>query len=351
MRSVLVIAVFVVLAAQAVEFEQPLISGSVIMDFMSYSEDSAYSSNGQYVAVCNRLQARKFSLGISGSINTFVEYEAELGISGCSGPSLRVSVKEAGVYFTPGETRFGVGMTHVKRGFELGSDCGHTLTAEKPVFRKAVSPNCHPLGFIAETEFSLGTAGFIEAELFYGNGGTGTLKDEHDINAALFYHTPFQGLAAGGFYNSIEMEVNPENDGSESGTRYGFGLDYSSSGLLVRCEYFMIDGLLPGMRPVGCSMAAEEVENTGVIAETGYLFPLSSESISSVTPYFQYQRWDRFSNSESGDYKFSWIVAGVKANMGSSNCYVTAEYQTPSATPEEQRKDSSVFRLRLGVNY
>lgn len=351
MKSVFVIVASVVFSAYALEIEQPDLSGNVIMDFVSFSGDSAYASSGYYQIASNRLLVRKVTVGLSGNINPFVEYETELGVASCAGSGLAVSVKEAGVYLTPGALRFGVGMTHVARGFELGTDCGYTLAMEKPMFRLAVSPSCHPLGLIAGTEFSVGNAGSADVQLFYGNGNGGTIKDEYDFNAALFYHTPVQGFTAGGFYNALEMEINPENEGFENGKRYGFGLDYSSSGLMARGEYFQINGLLPGMIVDGCTMAAEDVENTGMIAQAGYLFQLDSESISSVTPYFQYQEWNRFSNADSGDYKYSWIATGVKADVGSSGCYVTAEYKAPSATPEGQSEDSSIIILRLGVDY
>ncbi len=338
----------------ALELEMPEIGGHILIDYLSMSQDSSYNQSGVFVGASNRFRVRKATIEIKGAAGELIEYEASFGLASCLGSGMTMTLMEAGIRVLPlGDERIvlGMGMFHVRRGFELGCDCGETLTAEKPMFRKVVSPSCHPLGALLETDISLGTIGSLEAQIVYANGNTGTINEEHDANFALFYRLPVEGLTIGGFYNDLAMEMNPENEGNEDASRYGFGIDYEADGIAVRAEMIQVEGILPGMRPQGCSDTGENVENMCLLAQAGYSFNMQSEEIPLITPYLSYQSWDRWSNTDSGDYEFSWITGGVKTCIGSPDTYITLDYRIPATTPDGLNEDASVLTARLGLAY
>lgn len=350
---VVVILCFTV-SSVAMELEMPEISGHILIDYLSMSQDSSYNQSGVFVAASNRFRVRKAVLEISGAAGELVEYEASFGLASCLGSGNTIALMEAGIRLSPlGDEKIvlGMGMFHVRRGFELGEDCGKTLAAEKPMFRKVVSPSCHPLGALLETDLSLGSIGDLEAQIVYANGNNGTINEEHDANFALFYRLPVEGLTIGGFYNDLSMEMNPELEGYEDASRYGFGFDYEADGIAVRTEMIHVKGVLPGMRPQGCSDTGENVENMCLLAEAGYSFNTGSEEITLITPYLNYQSWDRWSNTDSGDYEFSWLTGGVKTCIGSQDSYLTLDYRIPVTTPDGLNEDASVMTVRLGLSY
>ena len=341
-------------SSSALELEIPEISGSILIDYLSMSQDSSYNQSGVFVAASNRFRVRKAVIEVSGDAGELIEYEASFGLASCLGSGMIMTLMEAGIRVSPlGDERIvlGMGMFHVRRGFELGSDCGQTLTAEKPMFRTVVSPSCHPLGAVLETDLSLGAIGGLEAQIVYANGNTGSINEEHDANFALFYRLPIEGITIGGFYNDLAMEMNPETEGCEDASRYGFGLDYEAGGIEVRAEMIQVKGVLPGMRPQGCSDTGENVENMCLLAQTGYSFNTGSEEIPLITPYISYQSWDRWSNADSGDFEFSWITGGVKTCIGGPNTYITLDYRVPATTPDGLNEDASVLTARLGLGY
>ncbi|MCD4777032.1 MAG: hypothetical protein K8S15_13405, partial [Candidatus Aegiribacteria sp.] len=184
-------------SSMALELEAPEIGGSILIDYLSMSQDSSYNQSGMFLAASNRFSVRKATIELSGTAGELIEYEAVFGLASCLGSGMTMALMEAGIRISPlGDERIvlGMGMFHVRRGFELGEDCGKTLTAEKPMFRTVVSPSCHPLGAVLETDLSLGTVGSLEAQIVYANGNTATLKEEHDANFALFYRLPVKGL-------------------------------------------------------------------------------------------------------------------------------------------------------------
>ena len=192
----------------ALELEIPEIGGSILIDYLSVSQDSSYNDSGVFVGASNRLRVRKATLKVSGTAGELIEYEASFGVASCLGSGMMMALMEAGIRVSPlGDERFvlGMGMFHVRRGFELGEDCGKTLTAEKPMFRTVVSPTCHPLGAVLESDLSLGAIGGLEAQIVYANGNNGTINEEHDANFALFYQLPVKGFTLGGFYNDLAM--------------------------------------------------------------------------------------------------------------------------------------------------
>ena len=338
----------------ALELEAPEIGGSILIDYLSMSQDSSYNQSGMFLAASNRFSVRKATIELSGTAGELIEYEAVFGLASCLGSGMTMALMEAGIRISPlGDERIvlGMGMFHVRRGFELGEDCGKTLTAEKPMFRTVVSPSCHPLGAVLETDLSLGTVGSLEAQIVYANGNTATLKEEHDANFALFYRLPVKGLTIGGFYTDLAMETNPEIEGCEDASRYGIGLDFEADGIAVRTEVVNVKGIMPGMRPQGCTDTGENVENKCLLAQAGYSFNTGSEEIPSITPYLSYQSWDRWSNADSGDYEFSWLTGGVKTCIGSPDTYITLDYRIPSATPDGSSEDASVLTARFGLAY
>ncbi|MCK4672003.1 MAG: hypothetical protein KAT47_05610, partial [Candidatus Aegiribacteria sp.] len=321
MKPLFVAAILCIcVSSMALELEMPEIGGHILIDYLSMSQDSSYNQSGVFAGASNRFRVRKATIEIKGAAGELIEYEASFGLASCLGSGMTMALMEAGIRVSPlGDERIvlGMGMFHVRRGFELGEDCGQTLTAEKPMFRKVVSPSCHPLGAVLETDLNLGTIGGLEAQIAYANGNNGTINEEHDANFAIFYRLPVEGLTIGGFYNDLAMEMNPENEGNEDASRYGLGLDYEADGIAVRAEMIQIEGILPGMRPQGCSDTGENVENMCLLAQAGYSFNTRSEEIPLITPYLSYQSWDRWSNADSGDYEFSWITGGVKTCIGS----------------------------------
>ena len=355
MKKLLILVILCFAASSmALELEVPKIGGSVLIDYLNMSQDSSYNQSGVFLAASNRFSVRKATLEVSGTAGELIKYEASFGVASCLGSGMTMALMEAGIRVSPLEDEkivLGMGMFHVRRGFELGEDCGKTLTAEKPMFRTVVSPSCHPLGAVLETDLSLGAIGGLETQITYANGNNGTLDKEHDANFALFYQLPVAGLTIGGFYNDLTMEINPEIDGCEDASRYGFGIDYEADGIAVRTEMINVKGVMPGMRPQGCSDAGENVENKCLLAQAGYSFSTGSESIPSITPYFNYQSWDRWSNADSGDYEFSWLTGGVKTCIGSPDTYITLDYRMPTTTPEELNEDASVMTARLGLSY
>ncbi len=260
-----------------------------------------------------------------------------------------LTVHEAVVELSPWESgpAFGFGQAHVHKGFELSEECGGTLAAEKPRWSKLVSPVCHPLGGVLEVEFDVG-AGALDLQAVYANGIGGTLEDEYDGNLWLAWSTPLQGLALGGFYNPMEIELNPASDGTEEASRWGGGIDYSAGGFLGRAEYTAIDGVTSAFRLPDCGEDPEDIENSAILLQGGYRIATGSDRMPALTPYISWQRWDRWSNAPSGDWAFQWVTGGVKLDLP-AECYAAVEYMSPAGTPEGLRKDAAILTTRLGA--
>jgi hypothetical protein len=340
-------------ASSGIEVESPKIGGAVLVDLLSFSADSAwgqFGDAGRVVGSPSRFRLRKATLEVAGSVGDAIGYETILGIASCTGGNA-LTVHEAVVSLRPwGEgLTLELGQGHVHKGFELGEECGETLTAEKPRWSKLVSPVCHPLGAIAEAEIDIG-AGRVEVQGLYANGVGGTLEDEYNANVWCRWDTPLEGVSVGGFVNDMKMELNPTMEGMESASRWGVGLDVGRGSLLARAEYLDVKGLTSAFRLPYCEEDPESVENSALLAQGGWRFETGSSTVSGLVPYLSWQSWNRWSNVDTGDYTFQWLTAGLRARLP-QECYAMVEYMTPLATPEDLPEDAGLLTMRLGAGF
>ena len=357
MKKAFILLAMVFLASQsvmAIELEIPEIHGEVVIEFLDFAEDSAYNSSMQYQEVYDRYNMRSGTISICGGLSDYVDYEAEFGVSSCAGSGI-MKIKEAGIYFKPRANdmiRIGFGQLHVRRGFELGEECTGLLSAEKPRWKKAINTACHPLGGVIELDIDFGEISGIDIQIVYANGSNETLRDEHDFNIGCFMHTPLEGFSVGGFYNTLEMEINSGNEDPEKAERLGFGYNYDAHNIITRGEYFILTGLMPGLIPSGIMENPEDIENIAFFLQGGYKFELNSEIIPNIQPYIQYQSWNRFSNEdETGDFKYAWFTGGARISLGTQNSYLRIDYQIPSSTPDNAPEDSDKLIIRLGSQF
>lgn len=334
-------------AGYCLDFEGPEIGAEVIMEYIAQSGDSAYTGQGIFLGASDRFNLRKVSVGVAGRAGALVTYDAEAAVASCAGGQ-NLTIHEAGIYLEPENSffRLGMGQLHARRGYTAGEECGHTLLLEKPVWQKTLSPQCHSIGGLFEFNTSLGSAGDLSGQAGCFNGANGSFEDEWDITGWLRYSLPFAGLSAGGFIERMHLEMDPLSEGIESAARAGFGVNMDNGGVHCRMELISMEGVPMASRPEGCQERAQDVENTGLLIQGGYL--LDSALPVDIRPYAGYQVWDRWSNSVEGDYRFSWVEAGVQVKMDHDS-WMTLAWRGPTATPEGSSEDSSVAVLRFGT--
>ncbi|PIE52025.1 hypothetical protein CSA37_08680 [Candidatus Fermentibacteria bacterium] len=336
-------------AAWALEFETPHVGADLILEYLHFSGDSVYNAQGIYMGDENRFRIRKVAVLLEGRAGENISYMAEAAIAACGGGS-NLSIMEAGIFIDPAEIpfRIGLGQLHASRGYSLSEECGQMLLLEKPVWRKTVVPSCHSMGALSEFEAGLGSAGSISSQIGYYNGSSGTSEEDWDFVGWLQYHTPVEGLSAGGFYEKLHLDMNFENEGLEEGERMGFGLDMDNGTVAARVEYLAMTGVPVASVPAGCTATGEEVENTGLLFQAGYTFDPGVYWATGIRPYAGYQVWDRWSNADDGDWKFSWMEAGVQVNIEPES-WVNLGWRGPAGTPEDHPEDSSVLVFRMGT--
>ena len=343
------ILTLVVSAAGALDFETPHVGADIILEYLHFSGDSVYNSQGIFSEETNRYRIRKVAFLLDGRVGENVSYFCETAVASCGGGS-NLGVMEAGVFIDPKDVPFkiGVGQLHAMRGFSLGEECGHSVFMEKPVWKNTVSPACHSLGAVSEFEVDLGGSGAFSTQIGYFNGTSGTVEEDWDMVGWLQYHTPLEGLSVGGFYEKMHIEMNPELEGIEEAERLGAGIDMNNGSVVARVEFVSILGIPMATRVAGCEENCEDIENTGLLVQAGYTFPLAVSWAIGIKPYAGYQAWDRWSNADSGGWQYSWMEAGVQLNIEPES-WVTVGWRSPAETPEGQPEDSSVMVVRIGT--
>ncbi len=336
-------------AASAIEFETPEIGADIIMEYLHFSGDSTYSDQGYYTADQNRYRIRKVAIHIEGRAGDYISYFGEAGIASCGGGS-NISVKDAGIFVDPLDLpfRIGIGQLHAARGFSMLEECGAMLLLEKPRWAKTLAPSCHALGSITEFEVGLGSAGSFSSQLGYFNGSSSTVEADWDFVGWLQYHTPVEGLSLGGFYEKLHIEMDPEVEGYEEAERFGVGVDMSNGALEARAEYISMTGIPIASKIFGIESGCADIENTGLLFQAGYTIDPDLTWVTGVRPYAGYQIWDRWSNADEGDWRFSWLEAGVQVNV-ETDSWITIGWRGPAGTPDDQPEDSSVLVVRMGT--
>lgn len=336
-------------AVWALDFETPHVGADIILEYLHFSGDSVYNSQGIFSEEINRYRIRKVAFLLDGRVGENISYFCETAVASCGGGS-NLGIMEAGIFIDPVNVPFkvGIGQLHAMRGYSLGEECGYSVLLEKPVWRKTVSPGCHSLGSVSEFEVNLGTPGALSAQIGYFNGTTGTSEKDWDMVGWLQYHMPLEGLSVGGFYEKMHLEMNPELEGIEEADRFGAGIDMDNGSVAARVEFVSISGIPMATRPMGCEDNCEDIENSGLLVQAGYTFPLDVSWATGVRPYAGYQAWDRWSNADSGDWLYSWMEAGVQVNIEPES-WITVGWRGPAETPEGQAEDSSVMAVRLGI--
>lgn len=347
--TVIALLVLAASAAWALEFETPHVGADIILEYLHFSGDSVYNSQGIFSEETNRFRIRKVAFILDGRVDESISYFCETAVASCGGGS-NLSIMEAGLFFDPIDVPFkiGIGQVHAMRGYTLGEECGSTVLMEKPVWKNTVSPACHSLGAVSDFEINMGSSGAISAQVGYFNGTSGTSEEDWDMVNWLQYHTPVEGLSVGGFYEKMHLEMNPQVEGIEDADRYGAGIDMDNGAVAARVEFVSISGIPMATRPAGCDENCEDIENTGLLLQAGYTFTPNVNWTTGIRPYAGYQAWDRWSNAESGDWQYSWMEAGVQVNVNPDS-WVTVGWRGPAGTPEGQPEDSSVMVLRLGT--
>lgn len=342
-------AVLLLAASAAFALNAPEIEADLILDYMNFSGDSLYNSQGVYTEEMNRFRIRKVAVCVKGSAGEMVTYEAEAAMASCTGGTT-LSVMEAGVFVEPENSpvRVGIGQLHAMRGFSMGEECGHSLMLEKPSWKNTVAPACHSLGGVMEFSFPIGRAGDISGQLGCFNGTTGSVDEDWDAVGWLQYDTPLQGLSLGGFVEKMHLEMDPQSEGIEEADRFGVGLNMDDGALFGRVEYVAVKGIPMISRPSGCQEICTNMENAGLLVQAGYSFNPGLTWATAIRPYAGYDQWDRWSNADEGDWKYSWMEAGVQVNLEPES-WVTLAWRSPAGTPEDQPEDSSLLVLRMGT--
>ncbi len=339
------------------EANAPKIFADVTMQAEKFYGDHFNSFIG-YTTPVNRYSVRHAKIGVMGSIGEHIEYEVAAGSATCLAGG-QFTLMDAEIFYKPFEfLRLGFIKGEIMRGFEFREECVNVLTAEKPRFATTIAP-CHPTGAAVDFDYSFSGPTGLSVQFAYLNGTvTQNLDDEKDINLGVIFHTPYQGLSIGGFYNDIRKNYGPDEDFvmvNDKGQRMGFGLDYDADNILFRGEYYLLKGYYNNPFVNTCYrddaqtqyIPSADLEMDAFYIEGGYTLNTNLESLPSIRPYLRYQSWDKASNA-AGDNIYAYVTVGVSLVLDEHHqTLFRIDYDTPVTTPDNVDKDSELLIIRF----
>ena len=329
----LLLIILLVQAIVLTAIEKPKMHSSIMLDAKFYSGSD--SNSGLYDTT-NRYQIRKAALEFEGKITDYLEYGIEFGVSTCSGGGVDLKLMEAALDYEIGNGfKAGLRQGHVFRGFAGSTECSDRLTLEKPIFYKTFA-TCHPTGFVLSYDSELPENSAIEIEAGLMNGPNGTLDGEHDYNFGTIISSPVEGLSLTMNYNHTANNYY-NNDGtqfSDDGYRAIAGLKYDCYNFLATGEYY-----------TGKGFSLSDQEMNAAYFQAGYVIQTDMERLNAVTPYFQYEYWDKNSDSDE-ESEYSYISGGLLFNLD-SHTKLRFDYCTETDKPESATQIPDSFNIRL----
>ncbi len=313
--------------------EKPKMHSSIMLDAKFYSGSD--SNSGLYDTT-NRYQIRKAALEFEGKITEFIEYGVEFGVSTCSGGGIDLKLMEAALdYDLSNGLTIGLRQGHVLRGFAGATECSDRLTLEKPQFFKTFA-TCHPTGVVLGYDRELPIDSAIELEAGLMNGPNGTLDGEHDFNFGTIITSPVEGLSLSLNYNHTANNYY-RNDGSQfsdDGYRAIAGLEYDCYNIQATGEYYF-----------GKGFTFNNQEMKAAYLQTGYSFKTGMKRLGSITPYIQYEYWDKDSDSEENS-EYSYLSGGLLFSLDSYT-KLRFDYFAETDKPSSAIETPDSFNVRL----
>jgi hypothetical protein len=313
------------------QVELPTTHVSLMMDGNFFS--GARGNDGTYDH-SNRYQIRKATLNLAGTLSDRVEYNAEYGVSTCSGSGSGMQLIEAEVMYEAIENlRVGIIQGHVLRGFYARTECVNRLTAEKPNFAKTFG-NCHPLGAVANYFLELPDGMSLETEIALMNGTNGTIDGERDDNFGVLFQTPLPGFSLVGMYNHTARNYYDESyeQFSDDGYRAGGGFEYLRQGIWITSEY-----------QLGKGFERNEQKMEAWYAQTGYEISTGWKPIVAIQPYACFENWDKDTDL---DQLYQYTEAGISLKL-SGHSLVRIACKMNTNKPAGVNREPSLTLVRL----
>lgn len=317
------------------EFQKPEFHSVIMLDARFFSGEN--NNNGNYNNA-NRFQVRKASLAFEGLITDRVEYDLEIGLSGCTSGSGGDQIKlmdVAVMYEFMDDFKFGIKQGHIINGYASLTGCSSRLTLEKPEAVKSFG-SCNAFGFVINKYTPIGDIMALEAELAILNGTKGTLNGEGQYNFGLIFDTFIQGLSLLGSYNytqNIYYDSSYE-EYTEDGYRFVAGANYQNNNIWLTAEYYTGEGFVND----------DQQMNTWY-AQAGYDFRIGWEFLNSVQPYARYEFWDKDVDAKiKNDYKV--IETGINFKLTPYTALRCAYRSVDASIKNSQDPNSFIVRLQ-----
>ncbi len=313
--------------------EKPKIHSSIMLDAKFYSGSD--SNSGLY-DTSNRYQIRKAVVELEGKLTDHIEYGLEYGVSTCSGGGVDLKLMEAALDYDLGNgLAIGLRQGHVLRGFAGATECSDRLTLEKPLFHKTFA-TCHPTGFVLGYRNDIPLNSAIEFEAGFMNGPNGTLDGEHDYNFGTILTTPVEGLSLSLNYNHTANNYY-RNDGtqfSDEGYRGIAGLKYENYNFIATGEFYTGEGF-----------TFNDQEMKAAYVQTGYSIKTGMDRLNAITPYIQYEYWDKNSDLDD-ESEYSYFSGGLLFSLDSYT-KLRFDYFTETDKPSSAIETPDSFNVRL----
>lgn len=344
----------------AFKLAPPKFNANITLQGQKFYGDYFNAFGGYVDGPVSKYALRHGTIGISGSIGEYVEYEFKAGSATCLVGGA-FTLMDAEVLYKPVEfLKLGFKKGEIMRGFEFNEECVKVLTAEKPRFAKTFAP-CHPMGAVLEMDYDFDETMGVLFQFAYLDGQSQNLDDEHDMNLGLQFRTPCPGLSIGGFYTDIKKDYGPGPGPdfemvNDKGMRTGAGFDFDANNILFRSEIYALKGyynnpsnntLYENNSDTTTYIESKDLEMRAFFVEGGYTFATGLKQLPFVQPYARFQVWDKASNA-AGDQLYSYITGGVTFYLDQEkHTLFRIDYEERLDTPNVAPKDASLLIIRL----
>ncbi len=371
------------------EFELPEFHTGIVIQAETYFGEDDFVTDSlpsphnvtRYSVPQDKFTMRSAVIEAEGEFQDKILYNVEIGMATCeAGNGLNIMLMDAGIYYKLNEQiKFGLMKGHVMRGFEMHDECVGVLTAEKAFSLNTFKNQCHPTGFVLETDHAFRKNMGLKTQLGILNGPTETsYTDEYDRNLGIIFHTPLKGISIGGFYNLVRQDFGKMNDESyEDGYRYGFGTNIDFQNIFFRAEYFsgkgftesiVRDSILinPATEFYESSLPEDNIMNAYYL-ETAYKIQSDLFGLRYFQPYLKYQSWNKLANIDQfywddpktqqqeeikvKDFVSSFFTLGLTIGLDEEHTKLKFDYEFPVLVSDIESEEAGRLIVRLQTEF
>lgn len=367
------------------EFELPEIHTGIVIQAESYFgendvvTDSLPESHNitRYSVPQDKFTMRSAVIEAEGEFQDKILYNMEIGMATCeAGNGLNIMLMDAGIYYKLNEQiKFGLMKGHVMRGFEMHDECVDVLTAEKAFSLNTFKNQCHPTGFVLETDHDFGKNMGLKTQLGILNGPTETsYTDEYDRNLGIIFHTPLKGISIGGFYNLVGQKFDKNY---QDGYRYGVGTNIDFHNIFFRAEYFSGKGFSERIVPDSIlintetdfyeSSLPEDNLMNAYYLETAYKIQSDLFGLRYFQPYLRYQSWNKLADIDEfywddnktqqteqmkvKDFVSSFFTLGLTVGLDEEHTKLKFDYEFPVLVSDIESEEAGRLIVRLQTEF